>query len=62
MIMKRARSFALALADHETFSNRQIYVSPSSSSTTSSLSNDTVKRHDIGHRSLQWIHFLQNIK
>ena len=60
-IVNNVRSFALALIDSNV--NEKLFISPSSSSSSSLLlSNDTIKRYDIGHRSIQWIHFLQHTK
>ena len=63
-ILNNVRSFAIGLAAGNNNNLEKLFVSPSltSSSSSSSLTNDTIKRCDIGHRSLQWIHFLQNIK
>lgn len=61
-IVNNVRSFAIALAGNNN-NNEKFFISPLPPSNSSlSLSNDTIKRYDIGHRSLQWVHFLQNIK
>ena len=64
-ILNNVRSFAIGLAGNNN-NLEKLFISPSltssSSSSSLSLTNDTIKRCDIGHRSLQWIHFLQNIK